>query len=139
VSVKLDGHAAPFFIGNALNPLVFGPELPGLNAIFPAERADPNVGFAEVFSFDKWYVPQRGIGDDADRHVARPEHVTDHEIYRMFSGKYRTRILDNTLSADGALRIHKPTKTRFTWHPFHPTKNFKFQPARWYRIKFKSL
>ena len=59
-------------------------------------------------------------------------YVTDHEIYRMFAGKYRKRILDNALFADDTLRIIKPGKRKNYWY----NKN---QLSRWFRIKFKSL
>lgn len=60
--------------------------------------------------------------------IAHPDHVTDHEIYRMFSGKDRKRILDNTLFADDSLTIEKVGKQKNTWK----TKN---QIARWWRIR----
>ena len=69
--------------------------------------------------------------------------VTNHEIYRMFSGKYRKRILDNTLFADGDVKILKPQKVHFTGNPFklmwRTDLKFKEPVGRWYRINFKSL
>jgi hypothetical protein len=69
--------------------------------------------------------------------------VTNHEIYRMFSGKYRKRILNNTLFADGDLVILKPQKVHFTAYPwkaaFNPNLRYKEPISRWYRVKFKSL
>jgi hypothetical protein len=58
---------------------------------------------------------------------ARPDHVTDHEIYRMFAGKYRQEILNNTLFADDTLVVLKVGKTKNAWW----NKN---QIARKYRI-----
>jgi hypothetical protein len=68
--------------------------------------------------------------------------VTNHEIYRMFSGKDRKRILDNTLFADGALVVTKPNKIRNTANPFKaimPGIHYKSPVSRWYRVNFKSL
>jgi hypothetical protein len=59
--------------------------------------------------------------------LARPDHVTDHEIYRMFAGKYRQRILNNTLFADDTLVVLKVGKTKNAWW----NRN---QIARKYRI-----
>jgi hypothetical protein len=68
--------------------------------------------------------------------------VTNHEIYRMFAGKYRRRILDNTLFADGNLVVSKPQKIRNTANPFKailPGIHYKSPVNRWYRVNFKSL
>jgi hypothetical protein len=46
---------------------------------------------------------------------ARPDHFTDHEIYRMFAGKHREQILDNTLFADDTLVVLKVGKTENAW------------------------
>ncbi len=42
-------------------------------------------------------------------------HVTDHELYRMFTGKHRKRILDYTLFGDGDLKIFKVGKRKEDW------------------------
>lgn len=47
--------------------------------------------------------------------TARPDHVTDHEIYRMFRGKHSDRILANTLFADDTLVIEKIGKRENRW------------------------
>jgi hypothetical protein len=60
--------------------------------------------------------------------VARPDHVTDHEIYRMFTGKERQRILDNALFADDTLVVVKIGKTENAWWN-------KDQIARHFRIQ----
>jgi hypothetical protein len=59
---------------------------------------------------------------------ARPDHVTDHEIYRMFSGKYRQRILNNALFADDGLVVIKVGKKKNAWWN-------KDQFRRWLRIR----
>jgi hypothetical protein len=59
---------------------------------------------------------------------ARPDHVTDHEIYRMFSGKDRDRILSNTLFGRRDLQIVKVGKKKNNWW----NKN---QITRWWRIR----
>jgi hypothetical protein len=53
----------------------------------------------------------QGTGDGR----ARPDHVTDHEIYRMFTGKHRQRILNNALFADDTLVVIKVGKTKNAW------------------------
>ena len=74
--------------------------------------------------------------------VSTSAFVTNHEIYRMFAGKHRKRILDNTLFADGKLKVVKPGKIRNTANPLRAMlteKTFKDPIGRWYRVKFKSL
>ena len=61
---------------------------------------------------------------------ARPDFVTAHEIYRMFSGKQRKQILDRTLFANqGQVDVNVSTKKHEHWY----TKN---QIARNYRIQW---
>jgi hypothetical protein len=69
----------------------------------------------------------QGTGSN-DGSRARPDHVTDHEIYRMFSGKYRHRILANTLFGGADLQIVKVGKRKNNWW----NKN---QVSRWWRIR----
>jgi hypothetical protein len=70
----------------------------------------------------------QGLGMDvAGTARARPDHVTDHEIYRMFAGKHRQRILNRTLFADDTLVVLKVGKTKNAWW----NKN---QIARHFRI-----
>ena len=47
--------------------------------------------------------------------IARPDHVTDLEIYRMFSGKSAYLILGNTLFADDTLKRVKIGKAKNNW------------------------
>ena len=53
---------------------------------------------------------------DPDNPRARPDHVTDHEIYRMFAGKHRENILNNTLFANAETRIIKVGKRMNHWY-----------------------
>jgi hypothetical protein len=69
-----------------------------------------------------------GAGPGGGR--ARPDFVTAHEIYRMFSGKHRKQILDRTLFADqGQVAVKVAGRQRQHWY----TKN---QIARNYRIQW---
>ena len=79
-------------------------------------------------SFISMYLTgSQGTGANAGN-KARPDHVTDHEIYRMFSGKYRHNILANTLFAGSDLRVIKVGKRKNNWW----NKN---QVSRWWRIR----
>mgnify|MGYP001817738520 CR=1 FL=1 len=66
-------------------------------------------------SFIAMYLTgSQGTGRDAGKR-ARPDHVTDHEIYRIFSGKHRTNILANILFAGADLTVIKVGKTKNNW------------------------
>jgi len=69
----------------------------------------------------------KGVDAEGTQGIARPDHITDHELYRMFSGKQRISILNRTLFANKATLIHAPDKVQNRWF----TKN---QLSRWWRI-----
>lgn len=70
----------------------------------------------------------QGADPEGNEWRARADHVTDHEIYRMFSGKYRERILNTTMFADATTNISQLGKAKNHWY----TKN---QISRWWRIR----
>ena len=69
----------------------------------------------------------QGIDPEGSQGIARPDHITDHELYRMFSGKHRRRILNRTIFANKTTLIHDPDKHLNRWF----NKN---QFSRWWRI-----
>jgi hypothetical protein len=70
----------------------------------------------------------QGADPEGGEWRARADHVTDHEIYRMFSGKYRERILNTTMFADEDTTISQINKAKNHWYD-------KNQIKRWWRIQ----
>ena len=88
----------------------------------------------EAFAAEYLDVARGGTGGTTP--ASTSAFVINHETYRMFAGKHRERIRDNTLFADGKLKVVKPGKVRNTANPLKAMvteKTLKEQIERWYR------